>query len=169
MGQGQDRRHLSVGQHLRQDLRPDGRRPAVLVPVKLLQVEGATTEGVYRKPSMLFAISKNSKEPKAAAEIVNCLLNDPAAIKILGATRGVPSSKIALEELTKAGSIKPVQVEANKIVLESTGVGVSPLNEHPRVTDVFDSTFEAFAYGQASAEDAAAEIIDGINSALTGI
>ncbi|SIQ21400.1 oligogalacturonide transport system substrate-binding protein [Rhizobium sp. RU33A] len=140
-----------------------------LVPVKLLQIEGATTEGVYRKPSMLLAISKNSKEPKAAAEIVNCLLNDPEAIKILGATRGVPSSKIALEELSKAGSIEPVQVEANKIVLESNGVGVSPLNEHPRVTDVFDSTFEAFAYGQASAEDAAAEIIDGINSALTGI
>ncbi len=140
-----------------------------LVPVKLLQVEGAKTEGVYRKPSMLLAISKNSKEPKAAAEIVNCLLNDPEAIKILGATRGVPSSKVALDELTKAGSIKPVQVEANKIVLESNGVGVSPLNEHPRVTEAFDSTFEAFAYGQASAEDAAAEIIDGINSALTGI
>ena len=140
-----------------------------LVPVKLLQIEGATTEGVYRKPSMLLAISKNSKEPKAAAEIVNCLLNDPEAIKILGATRGVPSSKIALEELSKAGSIEPVQVEANKIVLESNGVGVSPLNEHPRVTEAFDSTFEAFAYGQASAEDAAAEIIDGINSALTGI
>ena len=140
-----------------------------IVPVKLLQIEGATTEGVYRKPSMLLAISKNSKEPKAAAEIVNCLLNDPEAIKILGATRGVPSSKVALDELTKAGSIKPVQVEANKIVLESNGVGVSPLNEHPRVTEAFDSTFEAFAYGQASAEDAAAEIIDGINSALTGI
>ncbi|UJW74852.1 ABC transporter substrate-binding protein [Rhizobium sp. SL42] len=141
----------------------------VLVPVKLLTVEGATTEGVYRKPSMLFAISKNSKDPKAAAQVINCMLNDPEAIKILGATRGIPSSKIALEVLGKEGKIKPVQIEANKIVLEASGVGVSPLNEHPRVTDVFDSTFEAFAYGQASAADAAQEIIDGINDALTGI
>ncbi|MBX9467928.1 MAG: ABC transporter substrate-binding protein [Rhizobium sp.] len=140
-----------------------------LVPVKLLQVDSATTQGVYRKPSMLFAISKNSKTPKAAAEILNCLLNDPEAVAILGATRGVPSSKIALEELTKAGSIEPVQIEANRIVLESTGVGVSPLNEHPRVADIFDTTFEAFAYGQMSAERAAAEIIEGINGILTGI
>jgi oligogalacturonide transport system substrate-binding protein len=140
-----------------------------LVPVKLLQVASATTQGVYRKPSMLLAISKNSKEPKAAADILNCLLNDPEAVAILGATRGVPSSKVALEELTKAGSIDPVQIEANRIVLESTGVGVSPLNEHPRVADIFDTTFEAFAYGQMSAERAAAEIIEGINGILTGI
>ena len=140
-----------------------------LVPVRLLQADGATTEGIYRKPSMLFAISKHSKEPRAAAEIINCLLNDPEAIRHLGATRGVPSSKVALEELTKAGSIEPVQIEVNGIVMESTGVGVSPLNEHPRVAEVFDSTFEAFAYGQISAESAAAEIIDGINAILTGI
>lgn len=141
----------------------------VLVPVKLLTVPGAATEGVYRKPSMLFAISKNSKDPKASAQIINCLLNDPEAVTILGATRGIPSSKAALKVLTDAGKIKPVQVEANKIVMDASSAGVSPLNEHPRVTDVFDSTLESYAYGQISAEDAATEIIDGINDALTGI
>lgn len=140
-----------------------------LVPVKLLTVVGAKTDGVYRKPSMLFAISKNSKDPKAAAQIVNCLLNDPAAVKVLGATRGIPSSKAALDVLNKEGKVKPVQLEAYKRVMEPSSPGVSPLNEHPRVTEAFDTNFEAFAYGQQSAEDAAAEIIAGINEALTGI
>ena len=140
-----------------------------LVPVEMLKVDGATTEGIYRKPSMLFAISKYSKEPKAAAEIINCLLNDPEAIGKLGATRGVPSSKVALEALTGTGSIEPAQIEANRIVMQSTGVDVSPLNEHPRVTEAFDSTLEAFAYGQLNAETAAAGIIGRINSILTGI
>ena len=49
-----------------------------------LTVANAKSEGVYRKPSMVFSISKNSKDPKAAAQIINCLLNDPEAIKILG-------------------------------------------------------------------------------------
>ncbi|MCQ1776423.1 ABC transporter substrate-binding protein [Neorhizobium galegae] len=140
-----------------------------LVPVKLLTIEGAKTDGVYRKPSMLFSISRNSKDPKAAAQVLNCLLNDPEAVKIMGATRGIPSSKAALDTLTKEGKIKPVQLEAYKRVMEPTSPGVSPLNEHPRVTEVFDTNFEAFAYGQQSSKDAATEIIAGINQALTGI
>lgn len=140
-----------------------------LVPVKLLTIEGAKTDGVYRKPSMLFSISRNSKDPKGAAQVLNCLLNDPAAVKIMGTTRGIPSSKIALDTLTKEGKIKPVQIEAYKRVMEPTSPGVSPLNEHPRVTEVFDTNFEAFAYGQQSSKDAATEIIAGINQALTGI
>ncbi len=140
-----------------------------LVPVKLLTIDGAKTDGVYRKPSMLFSISKNSKDPKAAAQVLNCLLNDPEAAKILGATRGIPSSKIALDTLNKEGKVKPVQLEAYKRVMEPTSPGVSPLNEHPRVTEVFDTNFEAYAYGQQSAEDTAEEIIAGINDALTGI
>ncbi|MDQ0134745.1 oligogalacturonide transport system substrate-binding protein [Neorhizobium galegae] len=140
-----------------------------LVPVKLLTIEGAKTDGVYRKPSMLFSISRNSKDPKGAAQVLNCLFNDPEAVKIMGATRGVPSSKMALDTLTKEGKIKPVQLEAYKRVMEPTSPGVSPLNEHPRVTEVFDTNFEAFAYGQQSSKDAATEIIAGINQALTGI
>ena len=140
-----------------------------LVPVKLLTIEGAKTDGVYRKPSMLFSISRNSKDPKGAAQVLNCLLNDPEAVKIMGATRGIPSSKVALDTLTKEGKIKPVQLEAYKRVMEPTSPGVSPLNEHPRVTEVFDTNFEAFAYDQQSSKDAATEIIAGINQALTGI
>ncbi|PJN93482.1 carbohydrate ABC transporter substrate-binding protein, partial [Amaricoccus sp. HAR-UPW-R2A-40] len=136
-----------------------------LVPVPPFQVEGATTDGVYKKPSMVFSISKNSKNPQAAAEIVNCLLNDPEAVLILGDSRGLPASAIALETLTEAGKLSPELIAATEIVAKSTGPAVSPVNEHPAVRDAFQSAIEEFAYGQVTAEDAAAMIIKDIQRA----
>ena len=140
-----------------------------LVPVKLLQVDGAKTPGVYRKPSMVFAISARSDKQQAAAQIVNCLLNEPEGIAALGATRGLPASKVAAAQLVADGSIDPVLVAANQIIMNSDGPNVSPLNEHPDVRSVFTDTLELFAYGELSASDAAAEIIAGINEALEDI
>lgn len=136
-----------------------------LVPVPPFQVEGATTDGVYKKPSMVFSISKNSKNPQAAAEIVNCLLNDPEAVLILGDTRGLPASAVALKTLTDAGKLSPELIAATEIVATSTGPAVSPVNEHPAVRDAFQSAIEEFAYGQVTAEDAAAMIIKDIQRA----
>ncbi|QDY70869.1 ABC transporter substrate-binding protein [Qingshengfaniella alkalisoli] len=137
-----------------------------LVPVKLLQVEGAVTEGVYRKPSMVFAVSRNSDDPQAAAQIVNCLMNEPEGVSALGDTRGLPASKAAATQLSEAGAIDPVLIEANSIIMDGTGPTVSPFNEHPEVRAAFQDTLELFAYGEVSSEEAAQEIIDGVNDAL---
>ena len=61
----------------------------------LLTLDGAKTQGVYRKPSMALAISKNSKDPKAAAQIINCLLAEPEGIIVMGDARGVPANAAA--------------------------------------------------------------------------
>ena len=119
-----------------------------LVPINILKIDGAVTEGVYRKPSMTFAISKHSKDPKAAAQILNCLMNEPEGVSALGDTRGLPSSKAALAILEKEGKIDPTLKAANDIVMAATGPTVSPYNEDPTVRDVFQSTLEEFAYGQ---------------------
>ncbi len=138
-----------------------------LVPVSILKIDNAVTEGVYRKPSMTFAISKRSKEGKAAAEILNCLMNEPEGVKALGTTRGLPSSKAALSILEGEGKINATLKAANDIVMASTGPGVSPYNEDPQVRDTFQSTLEEFAYGQMSAMEAAQIIIEGINDRLS--
>ncbi|MDR7124639.1 ABC transporter substrate-binding protein [Pseudotabrizicola sp. 4114] len=137
-----------------------------LVPVKMLQIDGAVTEATYSKPSMLFSISRNSKNPKAAAEVVNCLLNDPQAIEILSDSRGVPASKVAFDLLSEKDLIHPNVAAANSIVLEGTGPVVSPFNEHPRVREAFADYLENMAYDQISAEDAAEGMIDDINRGL---
>ncbi|AJY45805.1 ABC transporter substrate-binding protein [Martelella endophytica] len=141
----------------------------VLVPTKILLAEGATNDGVYRKPSMLFSISKNSKDPKAAAEVVNCLLNDSGAIEILGTQRGIPAAKGAYEQLKAAGAIEPQLAAAHDIILEATGPTISPLNEHPQFVQVFGDILEEFAYGQIDSETAAEEIVEGSTDVLQGL
>ncbi|MEP3046120.1 MAG: ABC transporter substrate-binding protein [Roseibium sp.] len=137
-----------------------------LVPVRILKVEGSQTEGVYRKASMTFAISKNSKNPEAAAQIVNCMLTEPEGIAAMGTARGLPASKAAATQLIESGAIKPILKEANGIIMSSTGPAVSPFNEHPDVRTVLQDILEEFAYGQIDAQTAAQEIINGVNEAL---
>lgn len=140
-----------------------------LAPVPLLKNANAVTEGVYRKPSMVFAISKRSKDPKAAAQILNCLLNEPEGIKILGSSRGLPASKAAAKALVDAGSVEPELAAANKIIMAGTGPTVSPLNEHPKIRSVFIDTLEEFSYGQLDSKAAAQQIIEGIDDVLGGM
>lgn len=56
--------------------------------------EGA--KDLYLKPSMLHAISANTKHPEAAATLVNFLINSPESGKIFGTNRGLPASATAL-------------------------------------------------------------------------
>lgn len=136
----------------------------VLKPVPMLKLADAVTEGVYRKPSMVFSISKNSKNQDAAAQIVNCLLNEPEGIDALGTSRGLPASKAAAARLGDKGEAE-VRA-ANAIVMASTGPTVSPFNEHPEIRAAFIDTLEEYAYGQITAEEGAQQIIDTVNDVL---
>ncbi|MFC7705479.1 ABC transporter substrate-binding protein [Plastorhodobacter daqingensis] len=137
-----------------------------LVPVPMLQVADAVNDGTYRKPSMLFAISRNSRSPEAAAQIIDCLLNDPEAIDILRDSRGIPASGIAVERLAAEGGIDPNVQAAHDMVLAGNGPTPSPLNEHPKVREVFADYLEAVAYGQIGPDEAAGEIVHEINRAI---
>jgi multiple sugar transport system substrate-binding protein len=46
--------------------------------------------GQYAKPSMLVSISAKSEHPKEAAQLIDFLLNDAEAGKVLGTSRGMP-------------------------------------------------------------------------------
>jgi len=48
--------------------------------------------GQYAKPAMMFSISQASKQKEAAAKLVNFLINDLDAGKILGMSRGMPAN-----------------------------------------------------------------------------
>jgi multiple sugar transport system substrate-binding protein len=50
------------------------------------------TLGSYRKPSQLISASARTKNKDAAVKLIDFLLNDPDAGKILGANRGLPAN-----------------------------------------------------------------------------
>ena len=50
------------------------------------------TLGSYRKPSQLISASARTKHKDASVKLIDFLLNDPDAGKILGANRGLPAN-----------------------------------------------------------------------------
>ncbi len=128
----------------------------------------AVSDGIYRKSSMLFAISKNTKDPQAAAEVLNCMFNEPEGIDALKDTRGIPASQVAFDRLNDANLIAPEILKANATVLAATGPTLSPFNEHPEVMSTFQDTLEEYGYGMIDSAEAAEVIIDGVNKVLKG-
>ena len=140
-----------------------------LAYVDLLSQDGQKTPGIYRKASMVFSISANSPNKEAAAQIVNCLLNEPEGVSALGSTRGVPASKTAREQLLSAEAIKPIQIDAQARVINAEGPAIHPMMEFPDVRSAMQDNLELFAYGEIDAATAADEMMLAIEEALADI
>ncbi|MGD9222759.1 MAG: ABC transporter substrate-binding protein [Desulfobacteraceae bacterium] len=130
-----------------------------LIPVPTLMTKNAVSEGMFRKPSMTFAISKNSKHPKEAAMLLNFLLNEPEGIIALGATRGIPANKKAEALLAKEKLIAPELLAAHEIIVNGEAPRISPYFEHFKLQDLYRGTMEEIAYNKISIDEAAEKFI----------
>lgn len=70
------------------------------------------TLGSYRKPSQLISASARTKNKDAAVKLIDFLLNDPDAGKVLGANRGLPANLKIREAVAQNLS------GANKVIFE---------------------------------------------------
>ncbi|GHH80618.1 ABC transporter substrate-binding protein [Streptomyces capitiformicae] len=57
------------------------------------------TPGQYFKPSMFMGVAADSGHPEESAKLVDFMLNDKDAAKILGATRGIPVNESIREDI----------------------------------------------------------------------
>lgn len=137
-----------------------------LAPFPAPRIEGAVNDGIFRKPSMTFAISANSDNPEAAAEILNCLMVEEDGVIPMGTQRAIPASQAAVDILEAEGLLASADLEANRLVLDADAPEPSPYFEDPGVRTAYEGVLEEFAYGLLSAEEAAQAIIDGTNDAL---
>ncbi|EEV37814.1 hypothetical protein ECBG_00083 [Enterococcus casseliflavus EC20] len=128
------------------------------------------TEGgkqvVINKPSMMFAISKNSKHPKESAKLLNFLLNEEAGVKAMSLARGVPINSHAVEILDKDGQISGIDKEIQEYVEKTDGITLSKYTEMSRVMQPYNDAFDEFSYGKISADEAAQKTIDGMVEAV---
>lgn len=139
-----------------------------LVPIPQMK---ANEKASYLKPGMYWTISAKSKHPAEAAMLVDFLINNKTAGKILGTERGIPSNNDIRKEL--AGTSTGVQRQTLDFpTLIAKTIGKSPAvtpNGASDLDKIIARYSQDVAFGKRSADDAAKsmkkEIQDNINSA----
>jgi oligogalacturonide transport system substrate-binding protein len=119
----------------------------------------ARASGIFGRPTLMFSVGRNSRQPELAARFIEFLLTDAEAIRLLGRTRGLPASRAALALLRAEGKLPPLELEAHARIAAQRETGniplPAPLFEHPRMNKFMREVFETVAYGKSDAHSAA--------------
>lgn len=143
-------------------------------PLEIGDVPGLTAgalDGQFLKALDLWCVLSSSKNPDGAAQLIDFLLNEPAAAKSIGVTLGVPPSQGARDALdlapdTAAGkAIAYVESITGRTgpppAAWPTGYGALQGSEFPRF-------HEAVAFGSSTPAQAAKEFVEVARTALAG-
>ncbi len=141
----------------------------VLEAGPLLTAEKGCSDGWMIKPSLLYAVSKNTKHPDEAAAFINFLLNDEECADILGTTRGIPASHTAEAALQKSGALSGLTKESDDILSNANTVTISPYMELSRMKEFYNTAIEAVSYGTSDVDSAAQQMFDSVNNYLEKI
>lgn len=141
----------------------------VLEAGPLLTDEKGCSDGWMIKPSLLYAVSKNTKHPDEAAAFINFLLNDEECADILGTTRGIPASHTAEAALQKSGALSGLTKESDDILSNANTVTISPYMELSRMKEFYNTAIEAVSYGTSDVDSAAQQMFDSVNNYLEKI
>ncbi len=74
--------------------------------------KSASESGWYLKPALMYAIKKDTQNPKEAAKFMNYLLNDQSFALLQGNEKGVPASNKAFTSLLENNRLESLQYEA---------------------------------------------------------
>ena len=138
-----------------------------LVVASLPVIDNAVFKGTMAKPSLTFAISKDSKNPQAAAEFLQYILNDPKGTSLMGSTRGLVASKAAKATLEKDGKIIGAIKQAYDFTDGAEVINNSPIFENAVFTTAYEKNYEKFEFGQSTADETAKAIFDATNEEVT--
>jgi len=133
----------------------------------------AHNSGMFGRPTLMFAVGRNSKHPELAARLINFLLTDPDVAAIVGRSRGLPAAQSQFQALLKANKLPALELAAHRQIKEQREAGrvlvPSPLFEHPRMHKFMREVFETVAYAKATDDQAARRLIDEGNALLKRI
>ncbi|MEU0074935.1 ABC transporter substrate-binding protein [Streptomyces sp. NPDC006332] len=107
------------------------------------------TPGQYFKPSMFLGVSADTGHPKESAQLVDFLLNDPDAAKILGATRGIPVNETIRDKT--ASQLKDFDKTVADFQSSLEGTLKDPPQAPPSGDNALQTTFQR-DYDQVSYE-----------------
>ena len=116
----------------------------------------------YMKPSQFFSVTTDTKNPDAAVQLLNALMNDVEVNKLLAAERGIPASSVVAEALSPDLSPENqlVVTYLNEVVEKNSSAIFPPLAN--KTSEVINGPIQEIAekvlFGEMTAEDAAEEL-----------
>lgn len=117
---------------------------------------------IVNKASMYWSISAETQHPAEAAKLVDFLINDVDAAKILGVERGVPANPEIQEAIQP--QLSPTGVMATEFAATMQEEVVDPPQVTPEYAADFDAEFgrigTSVLFGQTSPEDGAQQVLD---------
>ncbi len=131
--------------------------------VMLPRMDEGTQPGMALNPNMYWSISANCENPQAAAELINYLINDEEAAKLIGADRGISLSS-SIREMLAADPETDVYTQDSLEFIDRVSAQVSvtgtpdPLNSS-ELMNVMKNDYVAVMYGEMTAEECMADII----------
>ena len=117
--------------------------------------------GMYARPSMLLSVSSKSPHQKQATQLLNFLVNDPAAAKALGTGRGLFPNLSVRESLAKSATGKTKQVYDYEASQQSTfrPTPPAPPKGDSELLTLMQRVYQAIAFGQESVNAGAASFM----------
>ncbi len=125
----------------------------------------------YQKPSQFFSISRDAKDPAAAAKVLNYLTNDVDCNNVLLAERGIPISSVVSDAIAPNLTAENQQIIdfINDVVIpNSTTISPPAPAAASECYALNDQLLEEISYGQKTAAVAAQEMFDQGNEFLGG-
>lgn len=124
--------------------------------------------GQYAKPSMFFSIAKRTKHPKEAAELINFLINDQEAGKVLGMSRGLPANKQTQDAVggTLTGPPKTAYDFEKSVGGQLDQAPPPPPKGSGTVKATFQRVYDDVIFGRATPQEAAERFMTEAKQAL---
>jgi multiple sugar transport system substrate-binding protein len=129
-----------------------------------------SNSGMYYKPTMLLSASAQSKHPKEAALLINFLVNDMGAGKVLGVDRGLPANT-----KVRTGVI-PMLTGTSQVVVEYEDGVKATLSQTPpappkgdgEVKNLFQTAYQGVTSGKTAIPDAVKAFMQQAERAIGG-
>ncbi len=115
----------------------------------------------FLKPSQLFSVSVDSKDPVTGAKIIDYWTNSMDCNEILLAERGVPISSKVAEELAPSlteSDQKVISFINDVVTPNSSQINPPYPNGSAEVSDLINKLGEKVCYGELTAEEAAEQL-----------
>jgi multiple sugar transport system substrate-binding protein len=126
--------------------------------------------GMYYKPTMLLSAGAKSEHPKEAAELINFLINDMGAGKILGVDRGLPANtKVrtgVVPTLTGVSQVVVTYEDAVKKTLSETPA--APPKGDGEVKNLFQTAYQGVTSGKTPIPAAVTAFMQQAQQAIGG-